>query len=87
MPLKRGSSTTPSTSTGSEHHHQHTSFIHSITQLLEDMDKWSKDGHVTKEDFAKDTRTSLLHILKTGIVYPQMSFFALEPPSVRLGGE
>jgi hypothetical protein len=51
------------------------------------MDKWSKDGHVTKEDFAKDTRTSLLHILKMGIVYPQMSFFALEPPSVRLGGE
>lgn len=58
-------------------------FIKDITQLLEDLDKWRKDPNVSKEDLGKDVKTSLLKILKQGTVYPHMSYFALQPPSVK----
>jgi hypothetical protein len=59
------------------------SFIDSIIQLLEDMDKWQEDPNVSKKDMAKDIRTELLRILQLGTVYPYMSFFSLEPSSVK----
>lgn len=58
-------------------------FIHSIVQLLEDMDKWKEDEKVTKMDMAKDVRTELLRILQMGTVYPYMSYFSIEPSTVR----
>lgn len=61
------------------------SFIQSIIQLLEDMDKWKADAQVSKEDMAKDVRTELLKILQLGTVYPYMQYFSIEPPSVKAG--
>lgn len=60
-----------------------SSFIQSIVQLLEDMDKWSADEKITKMDMAKDVRTELLRILQLGTVYPYTNYFSIEPSSVR----
>lgn len=60
-----------------------SSFIESIIQLMEDMDKWNADDQVTKEDVIKDVRTELLKILQLGTVYPHMAYFSLEPSSVK----
>ena len=62
---------------------QKMSFIQSIVQLLEDMDKWKDDDQVTKSDMVKDIRTDLLRILQQGTVYPYMSYFGIEPSSVK----
>lgn len=59
------------------------SFIQSIVQLLEDLDKWKDDANVTKEDMAKDVRTDLLRIVQQGTVYPCMHYFSIEPSTVK----
>lgn len=59
------------------------SFIQSIVQLLEDMDKWKEDERVSKLDMAKDVRTELLKILQQGTVYPYMHYFSIEPSTVK----
>jgi hypothetical protein len=62
-------------------HGKHT-FVNQIVCMIEDLDKWSQDESVSKEDVINGTKTRLLWCMRAGLVHPFTTFYSLEASTV-----
>lgn len=60
---------------------RHT-FVNHIVAMLEDVDRWNSNAEVTKDEMAREVRTSLLRCMRAGLVHPFTTFYSLEASTV-----